>query len=115
MECTYGVSYDENWVLELLGAKWGKSFNRTDWPSIFNVAGGSLSERIRKCFLLRVPESPDGSNLIHNRSVKRTDANDGDLHVGVTSRVLLTIRSNTSVIVTLSSLKLSAPEMAGSA
>jgi hypothetical protein len=32
MGYTHGVSYDENWVLELLRAVWGKPLNRTDRP-----------------------------------------------------------------------------------
>lgn len=46
--CTYGRSHDENRVLELFRAVWGKSFNRTDWPSVFKVTGVAIVRTYHK-------------------------------------------------------------------
>lgn len=116
--CTNSVSNDENWVLELLGAVWGKPFNGTYGPFIRYISVGAVvkiyPEKIHP--LVRTQEST--CFRLDSRCVGKLNRHGrkmGDSHAEVTSRVTPTMVSNMSLIVTLSSLKLSAPEMAASA
>ena len=117
MRCTYAGSHDENWVLELLRAEWGKPLNGTDWPPI-QIITEEVVIRIYSQKMFPLARTQDSRWFrLDSAEVSKPNCyvNNGHLHVGVTSRVLFTTISNTSLIVVLSSLKSSAPEMAASA
>ena len=96
-------------------AEWGELFNGADRPSIRNVTEETVV-RVRPQAMLPFARTQETRPFrLDSRLVSKTNRCErmmGSSHVGVSLRVLSTMTSNTSFTVTLSSLKLSAPEIA---
>ena len=113
--CANGVSDDENWNLELLRVGWGEPFDGRNRPLIRSITVEAFFRMHPE--KIHPPAHTQESrrfrlDLARVSRASRCVQIAGDVHVGVTSRVVFTMTSNTSLIVTLSSKRLSAPEMA---